>query len=96
MEDTIETTNATVEVLNRDTADQITDSWSSDAPRGGRAVMNRIIKDDATVPLFFAQTLIQSLRDVGYNHTTSALCEHVDNAYQAGANEIRIFLSPSA
>jgi hypothetical protein len=91
MEDTIETTNATAEVLNRDTADQITDSWSSDAPRGGRAVMNRIIKDDATVPLFFAQTLIQSLRDVGYNHTTSALCEHVDNAYQAGANEVRIF-----
>ena len=25
------------------------------------------------------------------NHTTSALCEHVDNAYQAGASEIRIF-----
>jgi hypothetical protein len=31
------------------------------------------------------------LRDVGYNHTTSALCEHVDNAYQAGADEVRIF-----
>ena len=43
------------------------------------------------VPLFFAQTLISSLRDVGYNHTTSALCEHVDNAIEAGANEIRIF-----
>jgi hypothetical protein len=71
--------------------DQITDSWSDDAPRGGRTVMNRMIKESATVPLFFAQTLIQSLRDVGYNHTTSALCEHVDNAYQAGAKEIRIF-----
>jgi hypothetical protein len=35
--------------------------------------------------------LIHSLRDVGYNHTTSALCEHVDNAIEAGANEIRIF-----
>jgi hypothetical protein len=55
------------------------------------AVMNRILKDKATVPLFFAQTLIQSLRDVGYNHTTSALCEHVDNAIQAGATEVRIF-----
>jgi Histidine kinase-, DNA gyrase B-, and HSP90-like ATPase len=80
-----------IELPIREPLDQVTDSWSEDAPRGGRAVMNRMIKESATVPLFFAQTLIQSLRDVGYNHTTSALCEHVDNAYQAGANEIRIF-----
>ena len=53
--------------------------------------MNRILKENATVPLFFAQTLIASLRDVGYNMTTSALCEHVDNAIEAGANEIRIY-----
>jgi hypothetical protein len=53
--------------------------------------MNRILKEKATVPLFFAQTLVQSLRDVGYNNTTSALCEHVDNAIQAGASEIRVF-----
>lgn len=65
--------------------------WSSDAPRGGRAVMGRILKEKASVPLFFAQTLVQSLRDVGYDHTTSALCEHVDNAIQAGAKEIRIY-----
>src|SRR5207248_361033 len=64
--------------------------WSPDAPRGGKAVMNRILKENATVPLFFGQTLIQSLRDVGYNHTTSALCEHVDNAIQADATEIRV------
>jgi hypothetical protein len=32
-----------------------------------------------------------SLRDVCYNNTTSALCEHVDNAIEAGANEIRIY-----
>ncbi|HLG89119.1 MAG TPA: ATP-binding protein [Alphaproteobacteria bacterium] len=57
--------------------------------------MNRILKENATVPLFFAQTLIQSLRDVGYNHTTSALCEHVDNAIQAGASEVRIFFRQS-
>lgn len=50
-------------------------NWGDDAPRGGRAVMNRILKDQATVPLFFAKTLIQSLRDVGYNNTTAALCE---------------------
>ncbi|MBI4608354.1 MAG: ATP-binding protein [Candidatus Rokubacteria bacterium] len=54
--------------------------------------MGRILKENATVPLFFGQTMIQSLRDVGYNHTTSALCEHVDNAIQAGATEIRVYL----
>jgi hypothetical protein len=80
-----------VELPIREPVDAIIDSWSDDAPRGGRAVMNRMIKESATVPLFFAQTLVQSLRDVGYNHSTSALCEHVDNAYQAGAKEIRIF-----
>ena len=66
-------------------------TWSTDAPKGGRAVMNRVLKDGAAVPLFFAQTLIASLRDVGYNTTTSALCEHVDNAIQAGASDVRIF-----
>ncbi len=66
-------------------------NWSEDAPRGGKAVLNRILKEKATVPLFFAQTLVASLRDVGYNHTTSALCEHVDNAIEAGATQIRIF-----
>lgn len=71
--------------------DQLTDKWSNDAPRGGKAVMNRMVKENATVPLFFAQTLVQSLRDVGYNNTTSALCEHVDNALEAGATEVRVF-----
>lgn len=66
-------------------------TWGVDAPRGGKAVMGRILKENATVPLFFGQTMIQSLRDVGYNHTTSALCEHVDNAIQAGATEIRVY-----
>src|ERR1700761_8416113 len=66
-------------------------NWASDAPRGGRAVLTRILKESATVPLFFAQTIIQSLRDVGYNTTTSALCEHVDNAIESGASEIRIY-----
>ena len=66
-------------------------NWAADAPRGGRTVLNRILKENAAVPLFFAQTLISSLRDVGYNHTTSALCEHVDNAIEAGATEVRIF-----
>jgi hypothetical protein len=66
-------------------------AWSDAAPRGGKAVLNRIIKEKATVPLFFGQTLISSLRDVGYNSTTSALCEHVDNALQWGATEIRVY-----
>jgi hypothetical protein len=77
--------------VNRDQVDTATPNWAADAPRGGRTVMNRILKENATVPLFFAQTLIASLRDVGYNNTTSALCEHVDNAIEAGANQIRIF-----
>lgn len=66
-------------------------SWGDAAPRGGKAVLNRIIKEKATVPLFFGQTLISSLRDVGYNSTTSALCEHVDNAIQWGATEVRVY-----
>src|SRR3954467_15140346 len=69
--------------------------WGADSPRGGKAVMTRIMKESGTVPLFFGQTLIQSLRDVGYNNTTSALCEHVDNSIQAGATEIRVYLRQS-
>jgi hypothetical protein len=88
-------TNTSTEALIDDTTTEAPAAeglnWSTDAPRGGRTVMNRVLKDGAKVPLFFAQTLIQSLRDVGYNNTTSALCEHVDNAIQAGAREIRIF-----
>lgn len=74
-----------------DTGEKFSPNWASDAPRGGRAVLTRILKESATVPLFFAQTLVQSLRDVGYNNTTSALCEHTDNAIEAGATEIRIY-----
>jgi sensor histidine kinase regulating citrate/malate metabolism len=37
------------------------------------------------------QTLINSLRDLGYNSTTAALCEHVDNAIQWGAHEVRVY-----
>jgi Histidine kinase-, DNA gyrase B-, and HSP90-like ATPase len=74
-----------------DVGEKFSPNWAADAPRGGRAVLTRILKESATVPLFFAQTLVQSLRDVGYNTTTSALCEHVDNAIEAEATEIRIF-----
>jgi Histidine kinase-, DNA gyrase B-, and HSP90-like ATPase len=65
--------------------------WGPDAPRGGKTVLNRILKDGFKVPLFFGQTLVRSLRDQGYNSTTSALCEHVDNAVQWGAKEIRVY-----
>ena len=67
-------------------------NWASDAPKGGKTVLNRMLKDGANVPLFFAQTLVSSLRDQGYNDTTSALCEHVDNAIQARASEVRIYI----
>ena len=66
--------------------------WADDAPKGGKTVLNRILKDGANVPLFFAQTLVASLRDQGYNDTTSALCEHVDNSIQASASEVRIYI----
>ncbi|MCI0601815.1 ATP-binding protein [bacterium] len=74
-------------------ADAQTPVWGENAPRGGKTVLNRIIKEKATVPLFFGQTLIRSLRDVGYNSTTSALCEHIDNAIQWGATEVRVYFS---
>src|SRR5579859_1236442 len=78
----------------RDSAEAVL-NWSTDAPKGGRTVMGRILKENANVPLFFAQTLVESLRDVGYNNTTSALCEQVDNAIQADASEIRVYFRQS-
>ena len=71
-------------------ATDLSPQWGVSAPRGGKTVVNRALKDGATVPLFLGQTLIKSLRDLGYNNTTSALCEHVDNALQWGATEVRV------
>lgn len=51
-----------------------------------------MLKESATVPLFLAQTFVQSLRDMGYDSTTSALCEHVDNAIGAGATSVRVYI----
>jgi hypothetical protein len=87
--------NATTEGLMAETTDLAVLNWAPDAPRGGKAVLNRALKENTTVPLFFAQTMISSLRDVGYNHTTSALCEHIDNAIEAGATEIRVYFRQS-
>lgn len=86
---------ATTDQSPHDHPDATTLNWAPSAPRGGKAVLNRILKENATVPLFFGQTMIQSLRDVGYDHTTSALCEHVDNAIQAGATVIRVYFRQS-
>lgn len=83
--------NGTASEGTDEAGEKFSPNWASDAPRGGRAVLTRILKESATVPLFFAQTLVQSLRDVGYNNTTSALCEHADNAIEAGATEVRIY-----
>lgn len=74
-----------------DAAEAFTPNWAPDSPRGGRAVLTRVLKESAAVPLFLAQTFVQSLRDVGYNSTTSALQEHVDNAIEAGASQVRIY-----
>ena len=76
---------------NEQSSDEHELNWSNDAPSGGKTVLKRILTDGANVPLFFAQTLVSSLRDQGYNDTTSALCEHVDNSIQANATEVRIY-----
>ena len=65
--------------------------WGAGAPKGARAVFSRIIKEGANVPLFLGQTMINALRDLGYNHTTSAICEHVDNSFQWGAQDVRLY-----
>ena len=79
-----------VDVLDSTSTDA-SPEWGVSAPKGGRTVVNRALKDGARVPLFLGQTLINSLRDLGYNSTTSALCEHVDNALQWGAKEVRVY-----
>jgi hypothetical protein len=35
-------------------AQSLSPNWASDAPRGGRAVFNRVLKESATVPLVVA------------------------------------------
>ncbi len=81
----------TVEAAPEATSAEFAPQWGTAAPRGGKTVVNRALKDGARVPLFLGQTLINSLRDLGYNSTTSALCEHVDNAFQWGASEVRVY-----
>lgn len=85
------TDNETHAEVNPSTAAREEPRWADDAPRGGRTVFNRVLKDATAVPLFLAQTFVQSLRDVGYDSTTSALCEHVDNSIGADAEEVRIY-----
>jgi hypothetical protein len=69
--------------------------WGAHAPRGAKAVLNRIMKEGANVPLFLGQTMINALRDLGYNDTTSAICEHVDNALQGHAGTVRVYFNES-
>lgn len=65
--------------------------WDERAPKGGRAVLNRMLREGFKVPLFLGQTFLNSLRDVGYNSTVWAVCEHVDNAIEWGAKEVRVY-----
>ncbi len=65
--------------------------WGAGAPKGARTVFSRMIKEGANVPLFLGQTVVNALRDLGYNNTTSAICEHVDNSFQWGAAEVRVY-----
>lgn len=73
----------------------ITAHWGDRAPKGAKMVFARIIKEGANVPLFLSQTLVNTLRDVGYNNTTSAICEYVDNAIQWGASQVRVYFNMS-
>ena len=75
--------------------DETTPQWGRNAPRGAKTVLNRILKEGMQVPMFVGQTLVNSLRDTGYNTTTSAVCEHVDNSIESGAAEIRVFFVES-
>ena len=84
---------ASADIFGDAPPDDPTPQWGRKAPRGAKAVLNRIVKDGANVPLFVGQTLVNSLRDTGYNSTTSAVCEHVDNAIEAGAREVRVFFA---
>ena len=91
MSNTTELSSKHSDTLSEGAVEGFAPNWASDAPRGGRAVLNRVLKESAAVPLFLAQTFVQSLRDVGYDSTTSALCEHVDNSIGAAAKQVRIF-----
>jgi hypothetical protein len=64
--------------------------WGTSAPT---TVLQRVLKEGSKVPLFLGQTLVNSLRDVGYNDTTSAVCEHIDNALQWGAKTVRVYFN---
>src|SRR5687767_13932436 len=73
----------------------VTPQWGDNAPRGAKVVLGRIVKEGANVPLFLGQTLVNSLRDTGYNNTTTAVCEHVDNSIESGATQVRIYFIES-
>lgn len=80
--------------IEDDSGDTTTPQWGDNARAcKGRAWPNH--QEGANVPLFLGQTLVNSLRDTGYNTTTSAICEHVDNAVESGATEIRVYFAES-
>lgn len=58
---------------------------------GVKRVFSSILKENVKVPLFIGQTMAESMRDVGYLNTTTAICEHVDNALAANASVIRVY-----
>ena len=58
---------------------------------GVKRVFSSILKENVKVPLFIGQTMAESMRDVGYLNTTTAICEHVNNALAANASVIRVY-----
>jgi hypothetical protein len=68
-----------------------TPKFGDQVSTGVKRVFASILKENVKVPLFIGQTMAESMRDVGYLDTTTAICEHVDNALAANASEIRIY-----
>jgi histidine kinase/DNA gyrase B/HSP90-like ATPase len=89
MSETIQTKTSEETILTT----EVPFKWGPGTPRGAKAVFTRIIKEGANVPLFIGQTLVNALRDLGYNDTTSAICEFVDNSVQWGAREVRVYFN---
>jgi hypothetical protein len=70
-------------------ANDLSPQWGVSAPRGGKTVVTRALKDGARVPLFLGQTLISSLRDLGYNSTICRAPILVKEGIEFGVSRFR-------
>jgi hypothetical protein len=59
-----------------------------------RAYIKQIQQDDFDFGLLVGEAFIRGIRDLGYRHPGTALDEFVDNALQAGAQNIHVVFEP--